>query len=102
MKKEPIIEAIPIECVPNKYNICPNATIGEVRKNAKVRDAGVPFYKGQTSRVYKKGNFVYNIDERGNVLAGYLPSFKTELKIMFKWSAGKRKWVLGTYREGTR
>lgn len=82
--------------------VYPNATIGEVRKNVKEVNIGVPFYEGQRSSTYKKGKFGYLIDERGDAKAVYLPSMKKPLKIMFTWSNSARKWKLLTYKEGDR
>ena len=82
--------------------VYPNATIGEIRKNAKEVDIGIPFYKGQRAKKYQKGNFTYLIDERNDITSLYIPSRKKPLKIMFKWKPKKKKWIKGTWREGER
>ena len=86
--------------VDENIKVYPNATIGEVRKNVKEVDVGVPFYEGQRASTYKKGNFGYLIDERGDAKSIYLPSMKKPLKIMFEWNSKKKKWIKGTWREG--
>lgn len=84
----------------NNIKIYPDATVEEVRRKAKQVDIGVPYYEGESVKAYKKGNFLYSIDERNDVKALYIPSFDKELKIMFEWSSKKKKWVLLTYKEG--
>ena len=123
MKRTPIIRLRPIrgvfdsdwDGVPNDMDcqwwnphkqeaedikVYPNATIGEVRKNVKQVDIGVPFYEGQISKRYQKGNFMYLIDDRGDATALYIPSRKKKLKIMFEWK--NKKWMPLTWREGER
>ena len=79
----------------------PNATIGEIRKNAKKMVSLFPYVPGhpRVSKRYKKGNFVYLIHGY-DITAFYAPSQKQKLKIMFEWKPKKRKWTLLTYGGG--
>lgn len=79
-------------------DIYPNATITEVRENAEEYTEEYPFTAGIIKR-YRKRDFVYSIVD-DEVSALYVPSFDTELKIMFTWNPKKRKWDLLTYKEG--
>ena len=85
---------------PNKKPY-PNATIGEIRKNAKKIVSLFPYVPGhpKVSKRYKKGNFVYLIHGY-DITAMYIPSQKKKLKIMFEWKPKKKKWILGLWREG--
>lgn len=83
----------------NHIRIYPNATIEEVRKNAKEVKMDAPFRKDQKMKRYKKGKFGYLIDN-SDVIATYLPSLGKELKIMFEWNDKKKEWILLTYKEG--
>ena len=80
--------------------IKPNATVEEVKRYAEEIDIDIPFYEGQREKKYQKGDWGYMIDERGNIIATYLPSMGKELKIMYEWNAKKKRWDLLTYKEG--
>ena len=81
--------------------VYPNATIGEVRKNAKDLGKEFPYGPRKNWKQYRKEDFAYNIIN-GGVTAMYLPSRKKPLKIMFEWNSKKKKWIPLTYREGDR
>ena len=85
---------------PNKKPY-PNATIGEIRKNAKKIVSLFAYVPGhpKISKKYQKGNFMYLIHGY-DITAFYIPSQKKKLKIMFEWNSKKRKWVIGLWREG--
>jgi len=87
----------------NNIKVYPNATIGEIKKNAKKTISISSYAPGhpKISKKYKKGKFMYLIHGY-DITALYIPSFKKKLKIMFEWKPKKRKWTPLTYREGER
>jgi len=88
----------------NEINkLYPNATIGEIRKNAKKIVSLFSYVPGhpKITKKYKKGNFMYLIHGY-DITSMYIPSQKKKLKIMFEWIPKKRKWILRTWREGDR
>jgi len=87
--------------VAENIKVYPNATIGEVRKNAKDLGKDFPYGPRKNWKQYRKEDFAYNIIN-GSVTAMYLPSRKKPLKIMFEWISKKKKWKLLTYRKGDR
>jgi len=79
--------------------IRPNASIAEVEKNTKFVGVGVPYYEGQYSMKYQKGDWEYVVGRRG-ITAYYLPSMNKEFKLMYQWNDKKGKWELLVHFEG--
>jgi len=79
--------------------IRPNASVSEVEKNTEFVDAGVPYYEGQYSMKYQKGDWEYVVGRRG-IHAYYLPSMNKKFKLMYKWNDRKGKWELLVHYEG--